>query len=494
MILCLLKMGGIMKLLLVAVWMFIGVSAEAKIKYELYADCQNYCTFREFPGNCHGIAFKSNKNGEIDFHYSRYSEVLNACIHTRPPFIQGVRYSEVTQKCDCSHLPVLPALPPKEAPMTEQTRNELIALKSSIEEWAPCATDPMKIVADEEGRFTPDDQGVCKYMKNGYMVLGGCEQGMSREYCRFYGNSNNVAAPFCHAGDLDRCKDIAINQDPVTGAWYRSALQRRDPLSERGQPLFSRDEYLGVLIYLAKTKDKESARKWMVFVEKNPRKTITGLKSKAKVYNICPPLPVKERPADISEKQWEDMQPDDRCEMRPGNWAEMYAVYKYIGFTDPELMAISKPIYLRMRAAKPIETLVSYGSAATVRARSYELALQATIILLMREVGYQNHPFLNATAKLIDARASFDSPYYHYLAMGNQATEYGAYLIKKYCPVDKPNYRNPPQGGTGRPAANFFDSGTHTFGGLNSGSEANLPIGHDCISWINLYLNASKGI
>lgn len=486
--------GGVMKILLLSVFLWVGGSAEAgKIQYELYTDCANHCAFRDFQDNCHGIAFKSTKNGEIDFHYSYFSRPLNACIHTRPPFIRAIRYSEVGKKCDCSGLPALPALPPKDAPMTEKTRADLIALKASIQEWAPCATDPMKIVADEEGRFSPDDQGVCKYMKNGYMVLGGCEPGMNRDFCRFYGNSNNVAAPFCLSGDLDRCKDIALNQDPATGAWYRSAYQRRDPLSERGQPLFSRDEFLGAMIYLAKTKDKESARKWMLFIEKNPRKYMTGVKKKIKVYNICPPLPVSERPSFITEKQWSDMQPDDRCEMRPGNWAEMYAVYKHIGFTDQELMSISKSIYLRMIALKPIEAEVSYLSALTVPARSYELALQATTILLYRAVGYQNHPVLNATAKMIDGRAGFDSPYYHYLAMGNRATEYGASLIKKYCPVEKPDYLHPPQGGYGRPAANFFDSGTHTFGGLNRGSEANMPIGHDCISWIDFYLGSSKG-
>jgi hypothetical protein len=481
-----------MKSFLMLVVLFCS-SANAKITYELYADCANYCTFRDFPNNCHGIAFKSEKKGETDFHYTYFSKNLNACIHTRPPFINAISMHDVVSKCDCSHLPSLAALPPFESSMSDSTRAELVDLKNKISEWAPCATDPMKIVPiDAEGKFSSDDQGSCKYMKNGYMVLGGCEPGMHSDFCRFYGNTNNVAAPFCIAGDLDRCKDIALNHDPKTGAWYRSAFQRRDPLSERGQPLFSRDEFLGVMIYLAKTKDKESARRWMQFVEQNPKKYLTGTRKKIKAYNICPPLPVKERPSDISEKQWEDMQPDDRCEMRPNDWPMMYVVYKHIGFTDDELKTISKGIYYRMKLLNPFKGAISYGSALTVPARSYELALQATTVLLFREAGLNDNATLNATAKLINDRTARDNPYYHYLAMGNRATEYGAQLIKKFCSPDKPNYKNPPQGGYGRPAASFFDSGNHTFGGLNVGSEANLPIGHDCIAWINFYLNAVK--
>ncbi len=479
---------------LIIVFTFTALVSNAKTTYELYADCANHCAFRDFKDNCHGIAFRSNRNDEVDTHYTAYSKILDSCFIARHPFYRSIKMSDVQQTCRCESLPVLPALPDYDAPMSEQTRNELIALKEQISEWAPCATDPLKInPVSEDGRFSPSDQGVCKNMKNGYIVLGGCEPGMDTRYCVFYGNTNNVAAPYCMAGDLDRCKDVALAQDPSTGAWYRNAYQRRDPLSERGQPLFSRDEFLGIIIYFAKTKDKESARRWMQFVERNPKKYLSGPKGdiKIKVYNICPSHGMTQKPDFISDVQWINMQPDDRCEMRPHDWGAMYATYKYIGFTDEELKAISPGIYARMIATKPILAITSLISAATVPARNYQLALQATMILLYREIGYRGNALLDTTARLIDERTAKDNPYYHYLAMGNRATEYGAALIKKYCPTEKPNYRNPPQGGVGTPSAAYFDSAIHTFGGINNGYEANLPVGHDCIGWINFYLNAS---
>jgi hypothetical protein len=475
----------------------ISFNANAKTTYELYSDCSNHCTFRDFENNCHGIAFKTNRKGEADIHYTAYSRILDSCYIARPPYFKTIKMSEVRKACPCNDLPAIPRLPAFNTPMSENSRNELVALKEQISNWAPCATDPMKInPVSEDGRFSPADQGVCKNMSNGYLVLGGCEPGMNSRFCVFYGNTNNVAAPYCLAGDLDRCKDIALAQDPKTGAWYRNAYQRRDPLSERGQPLFSRDEFLGIMIYLAKTKDQESARKWMQFVERNPKKYMTGLKRdlKFKVYNICPSLGVDQKPDSITDEQWENMKADDRCEMRPHDWAAMYATYKYIGISDEELKSISQGIYARMIATKPIMAITSLVSSATVPERSYQLALQATMILLYREIGYKGNQLLDASARLINERTAKDNPYYHYLAMGNRATEYGAALIKKFCASEKPNYLHPPQGGLGTPSAAFFDSANHTFGGLNNGYEANLPIGHDCIGWINFYLNAPSSL
>ena len=92
------------------------------------------------------------------------------------------------------------------------------------------------------------------------------------------------------------------------------------------------------------------------------------------------------------------------------------------------------------------------------------------------------------TAKLINKRTELENPYYHYLAQGNKATEYGAYLIKKYCPETQPDYVHPPLGGIGSAAASFFDSNAHFYGGLKDSWQAVLPTGHDCIGWIDFYI------
>ena len=89
---------------------------------------------------------------------------------------------------------------------------------------------------------------------------------------------------------------------------------------------------------------------------------------------------------------------------------------------------------------------------------------------------------------VINQKTEYESPYYHYLAMKGP-TEYGAQLILKYCDSKKPNYVKPPQGGIGTPAASFFDSSIHFFNGVKDNWQANQPIGHDCIAWINFYVN-----
>ena len=465
--------------------------AQAKATFELYADCANYCSFREFPNNCHGFAFKRTKDQKIDYFYTHYSDVLDACVYTRPPVLRSIDFKKAQAQCDCEHLPQLPELPAKDSPLSHETRLELTTLKDKIKQWAPCAPNPLTVTpVNDQRHFRPNEQLSCQSMQEGYMVLGGCEEGTSIDYCNYYGNTNNSAGPFCLAGDRDRCADIKLNQDPVTGAWYRSAFQRRFPLSERGQPLFSRDEVLGVMLYLAKTKDKIAAEKWMRFLDKNPKKFMTGLGKIIKVYNFCPSHGVSGRPTNISEQEWKGMQPDDRCEMRPDNWAIMYKTYRYIGFSDEDLLTISPKIFARMKALDNLTAITSLVSSLTVPANSYEAGLQATSILLLRAIGMDENSILNSAARALDQKTAHGNPYYHFLASGNRPTEYGGHLIKKFCSPEKPNYVHPPQGGVGRPAASFFDAALHTFGGLNQGWEANLPTGHDCIAWINLYLNA----
>lgn len=398
--------------------------------------------------------------------------------------------SEVSKLCSCDSLPTLPALPEREASLSAQTRQELISLKEQILQWAPCAPDPMTVTpVDDEKHFRYEDVKACTAMENGYMILGGCMEGTYWDYCSYYGNTNNYAGPLCLAGDEARCQDIIKNQDPVTGAWYRSAFQRRFPLSERGQPLFSRDEVLGVLMYLAKTKDKEAASKWLTFIAKNPKKYLTGTGKLIKVFNFCPSHGVSERPANIPESQWKGMQPDDRCEMRGNTWGLMYKVYKFIGFTDQELIGINAQIYASMKSMAPTVAPTAAISVYGVPRIGYQAALEVSNVFLYHYISGTNNGIMNSAGRAVNKRTEYESPFYHYVAMGSKPTEYGAQLIKKYCPTKMPNYAKPPQGGIGTPAASFYDSVVHYFGGLKDNWQANLPTGHECIGWINLYLN-----
>lgn len=453
---------------------------------EIYADCSNYCAFKEFENNCHGIAFKEkyNVNGEEKANYYYTQASKDGCGYN----LRSIKRAEIDARCPCEDTPPAGELPDKEVAMSEQTKEELKALKEKISQWVPCAPDPLTIPvpADDQKHYTPKDLKACKEMSDPYLVLGGCFEGTYFNHCSYYGNTNNYAGPLCYAGDELACETVKKNQNPETGAWYRSAYERRFPFAIRGQSLFSRDEFVGIMLYLVKTKDKVAAEKWLRFIANNPKKPMTGLGKLVKVFDICPPFPGP-RPPHIPEDVWKRMQSDDRCEMRPDSWATMYKVYRYLGFSNKELKAIDKEIYRTMRLSNPLNGISSYLSSAFVPAVGYEQGNQATNILILRAVGTESS-LLDSAAKLMDKRSGYESPYYHYLAQGNKATEYGAYLIKKYCPEKQPNYVNPPQGGIATPAAGFFDYAVHYFMGKEDGWQANLPTGHECVGWINLYL------
>lgn len=470
---------------------FFTLGAQAK-EVELYADCPNYCAFREFEKNCHGIAFKaiSDEGKKIKYHYTHWSDSRKGCVNNRIPFYDFISEEKVKNACPCVGLPEKSPPPDKDQDLSEKTRQELIALKKKILSWAPCAPDPLTIdYSNDQTPYGPKAVKSCDEMKKkgepGYIVLGGCHTDGNHQ-CTYYGNTNNYAGPLCAAGDMDRCADVLKNQDPETGAWHRSAFQKRTILAERGQPMFSRDEFVGIMLYFIQTKDKVAAEKWMKFVAENPEIKSTLLGNLNKVISICPPLPDK-KPDELTDFQWQEMQPDDRCEMRGDSWATMYKVYKYIGFSDDELKSISKKMYRKMRVNDPIGAIIANISTRTVKEVGYEQGNQATNVLILQLTGHGDNPIVKDAARVINDRSGYESAYYHYLDK-RKPTEYGAYLIKKYCPENKPDYQNPPHGGQGIAAAGFFDFAVHYFNGVASGWEANMPTGHECLGWINFYL------
>lgn len=456
-------------------------------------ECSNHCAFKGFEHNCHGIRFRETTGKSTVYLYTHWSKLQGGCAYNFPPYFKFAHHKDIVAQCPCDSDPVTP-LPGRSEPLRPETAVELRVLRQKTHAWARCAPDPLTLAppADLLHPILPADVDTCENMKaqgkEGYLILGDCEK-PGDGGCSYFGNTNNLSGPFCLAGDLDRCDDLRKSQDPVTGAWYRNAFQRLYPLSERAQPLFSRDEFLGIMHYLFKTKDKIAAEKWMKFLRDNPKKklSVVGL---IDVYNICPPHPA-ERPPEIPQRDWENMLPDDRCEMRGDSWALMYLTYRAIGFTDAELKAISKDMYRRMKLMLPFEGITVNLSARTVPAvgeGSYQTALQATTLVLLHAMGYDKAWLRNA-GKVIDRRSGFDNPYYHWIATGFRATEYGAALIKKYCPVERPYYGPLPGGGRAIAAGGFFDSGVQFFGGLGPSGTKEEPIGHDCVGWIDFYLS-----
>lgn len=454
-------------------------------------ECANYCAFRDTQNHCHGVRFQRTKDQQ--WVYTKWSDSLQRCFFLKPWSFRSVTPQEVEKVCQCKSLDPLPSLPEKRLPMTEKSAQVLRDLKTQISSWVQCAPNPMTITPkDLQQHFLPEQQMSCEAMRNrgneSYAVLGDCQA--SGSGCSYYANTNVWAGPLCLAGNLERCADVKLGQNPETGAWYRSAFQRRFPWSEQGQPQFSRDEFLGVMSYLVATKDKAAAERWMRFVGRNQKKFLSKTGKLFSVYSICPPL--GDRPSFISEDVWKKMIPDDRCEMRPSSWNLMGRVYRGIGFSDEELRKIDPKIAWRLKVFDSIDDLVTYASASTVPVTgggSFQGSLQAITLQVLMHLGYGDRILVKSAARRIDQRSNFMSPYYHWLAEGGRATEYGVSLIKKYCPQERPLYGVLPDGSTSIAAAAYFDSAVDYFGGLSDWGVRFYPTGHECVAWIDLYLS-----
>ncbi len=487
-----------MKILFIVLGLSLSLVSTAEAKFSFDPDCENYCSFLDKPNNCQGVRFlQTKRNGKTQYFYTYWRPLVNRCVDT---WGNSASRDQIQAKCSCEGAVKYDAdlSVSMDAPMTEKTKSDLVQIRAKVQDWAMCGPDPMTVnPADPLRPYQGSDLKSCKQMKAdgkpGYIVLPDCI-GFEDGRCIYYGNTNNIAAPYCYLGDEDRCNDVKLGQDPVTGAWFRNAYQRRFPLAERGQPLFSRDEVLGIFIYIAAKKDKAAALKWLNFVAHNPKKKSSILGKMAKVYNICQNH-VPNRPADIDPKTWEEMQPDDRCEMRPDGWGQFYLLLKYVGATDAEIKAISPKLFVKMKFNSAFVGSTNMISALTVPAKgsgSYQLGLQATTTLLLSIIGYADkHPIVQKTAQAIDKRFEHASPYFRYLALGRHSSEYGAQLIKRMCETSRPFYGPTPKGWV-TSGASYFDIATQYFGGRNAYNTYEKGIGHDCIAWINFYLSDQK--
>ncbi len=70
----------------------------------------------------------------------------------------------------------------------------------------------------------------------------------------------------CFSGEEQGCETVRASQD-VDGRFWRSP--RRNPGNLGEGSSFSRDQSLGVLLYLVQTRDREAAQNWLRWIERN---------------------------------------------------------------------------------------------------------------------------------------------------------------------------------------------------------------------------------
>ncbi len=464
-------------------------------------DCGNYCSFSEFPNNCQGV-FYLYPDGTKS--YSSYSTQYQACQETAP--LQANTHILARNLIPCTCAPPVSSPPANPStPMSASTRSGLEILRAQIHDWAVCSPDPGRIYPDVYQPMSYRNVDTCRnFRKRGkrsnFIEVGGCYTGLlgfeDTEWheCMYGGDQSANTAQNCLFGDRERCFDLKDAQDPVTGMWYRNPYDRRHPETAFPQPLFSRDALLGLLSYVVMSKDKEALRKWLVFVRNNPKSPPLGL------FNICPPRP-NPKPPHRTQEQWDDMNPDDRCGLVPSTAGLVYRVAIWAGLTNADLNAIGTDLFSALSSG----SLVLYGtilgeamSAPALGGPSYQLALTVNSILITLQAGGAGNSTLLSAANQANNRTSKLNPGYHFLAQGKTATEYGAYLIRKYCKGTRPQFGvwfGSGFDGQGTNPSDYWNSGQtflggnyQYFGGFGPYSEKIVPGGSDCISWLNMYL------
>lgn len=108
----------------------------------------------------------------------------------------------------------------------------------------------------------------------------------------------------CSSGVDNACKAVYLALNEQTGQWYRSEFYK----NRSQENSFSRDMSKGVLLYLAYSKDKESAKKWLSYIKS------TG--------KLCT----------------DDT--DQRCSIPPSSWALFGYTWDYIGLDKTVNMII----------------------------------------------------------------------------------------------------------------------------------------------------------
>ncbi len=145
-----------------------------------------------------------------------------------------------------------------------------------------------------------------------------CEGHPSKENCDD-GDSVLFNGLLCFMGEEAGCQAVRASQD-ANGQFWRSPRRNPGNLGEAHD--FSRDQSMGVLAYLIKTRDVDAAERWRLFIESTrscSHKTSRFIPCQLWNYRVC----------------YGD---DDRCILRPATWAMIKRTWEYLGLSTTHEM------------------------------------------------------------------------------------------------------------------------------------------------------------
>lgn len=195
-------------------------------------------------------------------------------------------------------------------------------------------------------------------------VVRTCDGFPSKENCDD-GDSVIFNGLLCLVGEDAGCATVRASQD-ADGRFWRSP--RRNP-GNLGEPKsFSRDQTLGVLLYLVRTQDRDAALRWQNWIYDNRYCSIKNpLSGGCSVYGyrVC-------------------RDDNEICDLRPATWALFERVWKYLDLSttremrknesmdvsDVEMVAVdrAKPGYeLHLKAVASLLRLTMASSVSKTR-------------------------------------------------------------------------------------------------------------------------------
>ena len=183
----------------------------------------------------------------------------------------------------------------------------------------------------------------------------------------------------CYAGSVESCEAVK-NAQGDDGRWYRSPRKEELKMQKNS---FSRDQMMGVLLYLVSTKDRAGARKWLEWMENNRKcfinyvAPINGQTCAVSVTVSCPDSP------------------DGTCAVTPAMWQLIAEVWRFLDL----------PLSYRME--NPWSELGDFASLTSwitsdistddvafietiTNAKGYRLHLKGVHVLLKKAMGKQS--------------------------------------------------------------------------------------------------------
>ena len=217
------------------------------------------------------------------------------------------------------------------------------------------------------------------------------------------GDMTLFAGLLCASGEKRGC-EMVRNSQGTDGRWWRSP--RRNPGNNGERHSFSRDMSMGVLLYLATTRDSDAALKWLNWIEDSRPCVVTN------------PLT-----RDCIQKGLGRYCTDDdnaTCTITPGNWALMGRVWETLGLAKSSEMKLSRGMDGDISELEVQHTPLGY-----------QLHLEAVDIYIKQILGVAESS-RQAVAKVLQDRQP-DNPFFSYLNGSDAAAI--ANSIHNLCPM-----------------------------------------------------------